>query len=65
MAHTVYRDMQHYMTERGLSQTEIAKELGVSKSFVSKLLKKKRYPGRNVALRIVKHCKVPILSLFT
>lgn len=53
-----------YLAATGRSQSAVADELGISKSYLSMLLSHQRHPSGALALRIAETCRVPLESLF-
>ncbi|HAM57556.1 MAG TPA: hypothetical protein DCQ64_19945 [Candidatus Rokubacteria bacterium] len=55
--------LNSYLAGRGVSQNALARELGISAIFLSEIRRGKRTPSLALAIRIAKHCRVPIESL--
>lgn len=51
--------LDQWMEATGTSNTDLAKELGVSQPFVSRLRKGDRYPSLKIALRLSKITRLP------
>lgn len=65
MAHRTYPNLRAYLDAQGMSQAELATQLGRSQPFISKLLNGLVQPSLNEALRIAVVCRVPVESLVT
>lgn len=60
----VFPSLIAYFNDDGSdSQTQVARELGISKSFLCMIKWHEREPGIELALRISKRCNVPLESL--
>jgi transcriptional regulator with XRE-family HTH domain len=48
------------MKDRGLSQSDLAREAGLDASTINKLMSGSRSPGRRVAVAIERVCGIPV-----
>jgi len=55
--------LDKYLASRRITQNQLAKELGISAIFLSEIRRGKRTPRLELAIRITRHCGVPIESL--
>ena len=56
--------LEKMLRERGVTQGDLAKELGISGAMLSRIIHGKRRPGIDNALRISKYLGVPMETLF-
>lgn len=64
MQRRVYPDLATYIRDNdGLTQAELARELGISESFLSMIKSRERQPTLPLALKISARCHVPLESL--
>jgi transcriptional regulator with XRE-family HTH domain len=60
-----YRSLAAYFEQTGSPQIELARALGISKSYISLLVAGERQPSLELALRIEKLTGVPASALVT
>lgn len=58
-----YPDLATFLTETGMSQTELAQELGISQSYLSRIKTGEIEAPLWLALRIARRTRVPLESL--
>ena len=57
------KSLDSYLKARRITQHDLSGELGISAIFLSEIRRGKRSPSLALALRIARHCNVPIESL--
>jgi transcriptional regulator with XRE-family HTH domain len=59
------RNLKDHLKRSGQTQTDFASRLGLSQSYVSRLVNGECVPGLRLALRIAAEAKVPVESLLS
>jgi transcriptional regulator with XRE-family HTH domain len=63
MAKRTYPDLLTFLNENHLTQEQFARRLGISQSYMSKLIRGLQEPPLKLALRISRLARVPLESL--
>lgn len=63
MPRRTYPDLPTFLTETDTTQERFARRLGISQSYMSKIISGKAEPPLTLALRITKAARVPMESL--
>ena len=65
MTTRTYPDLETYFAETGNRQFELAERVGISGSYMSRIVNKLQQPRLQLALKIVREVPVPLESLIS
>jgi DNA-binding XRE family transcriptional regulator len=63
MQRRVFPDLVNYFNKTDETQAQVAKELGISTSYLCMIKWREREPNLDLAIRIAERCNVPLESL--
>lgn len=58
-----FTNLSEYKAKKGLSGREMARQLGISESYLSEILPGQRTPSKRLAVKISRITGIPILNL--
>jgi len=59
----IFTNLNDYKNKKGLSNREMAQQLGISESYLSEILSGQKTPSKRLAIKISKITNIPILNL--